>query len=128
MELMKASQQWSTRPADQRFWTVEELLAATQAHKRAAVEADIDLQTVRVEAHNDAVRMVGETGNTAELTHFAFGQLAARAGAPAGYLRELPATLAVQNINYGLKHRIEDNGPAVMLLHQNGGFYARAIT
>ena len=41
-------------------------------------------------------------------THWSFGQLAALVGAPAAYLRQLPAPLAGINLQYGLtSHRAE---------------------
>lgn len=130
MEIMRANAQWSTRPADQRFWDVQELYRATKAHRESAKTATVGLSSLRAEAQDGDVVLVGSTGAQAQLTHFAFGQLAARAEAPASYLRTLPATLAVQNINHGLKARAveEPNAQAQLLLHQNGGYYARAIT
>jgi len=42
------------------------------------------------------------------LTHWSFGQLTSLVGAPAAYLRELPAPLAAINVQYGLtSHRAE---------------------
>jgi len=35
-------------------------------------------------------------------THWSFGQLASQVGAPAAYLRQLPAALAGINLQYGL--------------------------
>jgi hypothetical protein len=41
-------------------------------------------------------------------THWSFGQLASLVGAPAGYLRDLPAPLAAVNLQHGLlSHRAE---------------------
>ena len=42
MNLMTASQQWATRPADERFWTVEELAAATKKLRESAIETSVD--------------------------------------------------------------------------------------
>ncbi len=52
------------------------------------------------------------------------------AGAPAGYLRGLPATLATQNINCGLKAAGESNPDAAVniLAHKNGSLLVRALT
>lgn len=38
-------------------------------------------------------------------THWSFGQLASLVGAPAAYLRQLPAPLAGINLQYGLTSR-----------------------
>lgn len=86
------------------------------------------LEAHPIEGDTSAIAVVGPSGNPAYPTHWAFGQLASRAGAPASYLRELPAPLAADCINYGLKyHRdIEDIG---VLLHKNGGpAELRAVT
>jgi hypothetical protein len=41
-------------------------------------------------------------------THWSFGQLASQVGAPASYLRQLPAAIAGINLQYGLtSHRAE---------------------
>jgi hypothetical protein len=70
-----------------------------------------------------------------DLTHFAFGQLSSKVGAPAGYLRNLPATLAAQNLNHGLVQRFgtssnpnPENGTVNVLAHSNGKQVIRAIT
>lgn len=127
MNITSAHAQWANRPADQRFWTLNDLHAAVKNHRACAAEASLDMADLRVEAIDGRVEISGRAGTHAEITNFAFGQLSARAGAPAAYLQSLPATLAVQNINHGLKARA-DHGPARLLLHKNGGYYARAIT
>jgi hypothetical protein len=60
-------------------------------------------------------------------THYAFGQLATLAEAPAGYLRTMPAAIAADCINYGLqfKRGIEDVG---LLTQDNGSQILRAAT
>ena len=76
------------------------------------------------------VRLVGKGGIPAFLTHWAFGQLAQRVGAPANYLRELPSDLAVSNLNHGLMVRAKAQQPNVsMLFHMNGDkLLVRALT
>jgi hypothetical protein len=129
MELFKAHKQWSIRPDDERFWTVQEAHAASDAYRSVAVEKPGHYGDLRVEAQGEDVHLVGRSGIPAKLTHWAFGQLSSLAGAPAGYLRGLPATLAAQNLNYGMKAR-ESNGdePANLLFHRNGDILLRSIT
>jgi hypothetical protein len=128
MQLTKAFSQWSTRPSDERFWTVEELHAATLAHKEAARAATVLNSDLRVEAVDDEIHLVGRTGAPGMLTSWAFHQLCMRAEAPASYLRELPTTLAAQNLNYGLKANLPNHNESTrLLLHQNGGYFARAV-
>ena len=127
MELFHAHNQWATRPADERFDTLDAMYGATRAYASVAVEKAVPWDNLRVEASDDNLALVGRTGVPAKLTHYAFGQLAARVGAPAGYLRALPPTLAAQNLNHGLKERgPQDN--ASLLFHRNGDLLLRAAT
>jgi hypothetical protein len=127
MEIFKAHQQWSKRPADERFWTLQDLRDACLEYRLTAVQAQVNYRDLRTEAQDGEVVLIGKTAQPAQLTHWAFGQLAQRAGAPAGYLRELPATLAVQNLNHGLKAN-QTLGSAKLLMHRNGGMLVRAMT
>lgn len=130
MEIFKAANQWSTRPADERFETLADLEAACSAYKASAREKVAAISDLRAEAIDGDVRLVGRAGVPARISHWAFGQLATKAGAPASYLRELPATLAVQNLNHGLKSLAGSNGDAnaSLLFHQNGDLLLRAAT
>lgn len=131
MEIFKASQQWSTRPPDERFADLQSLYDATKAYADTAKTAEAPYDALRVEARETDVQLVGKTNIPARFTHWAFGQLCRLVGAPADYLRELPPTLAAQNVNYGLAHRVANqtrNGLAQLLFHENSGLLLRAIT
>lgn len=127
-----ASRQWATRPDDQRFLSLTDLDAhcrAQRARSIGKVVASRTLTAVPVEGDHSALRITGPNGGPVDVTHWAFGQLAQRAGAPAGYLRGLPAPLAADCINYGLKYDrdVEDLG---VLLEKPEGETAqlRAVT
>lgn len=131
MELFKAHRQWASRPEDERFDSLQSLYTATKAYVDDAREKKVPFADLRVEAIDADVQLVGKVGTPAKLTHWAFGQLCQRLEAPASYLRELPATLACQNLNHGLARRIADaagNTLANLLFHSNGGLLLRAIT
>lgn len=133
MELFKAHKQWATRPADERFASLAELHQATKAYAESAREKHVTVSDLRTEAVDGDVRLIGKQNNPASLTHWAFGQLATRVGAPASYLRDLPATLACQNLNYGLAEMgktADDNEvkKANLLFHSNGNLLLRAFT
>lgn len=128
MELFKAHHQWATRPADERFESLQDLYARTREYADTAAEVTASWRDLRTEAIDDDVRLIGKANNPAKLTNWSFGQLAARVGAPADYLRDLPATLAVQNLNHGLAKRNHNGDTAQLLMHQNGGLLARAVT
>lgn len=131
MELYKANKQWSTRPEDERFTSLDDLYTATKAYAESAREREgVALSTLRVENVNGDVELVGRGGVPAKLTHWSFAQLAARIGAPASYLRSLPATLAAQNLNHGLATKVANAADAVvnLLFHINGSYVLRALT
>ena len=131
MELFKASQQWSTRPADETFPNVSTAFEAAKGYaKTAAEKPNVPLQSIRTEVVDSEVCLTGRGGIAARVSHWAFGQLARMAEAPAGYLRGLPATLATQNINYGLKTAsdAEPNATVNIMAHSNGTILVRALT
>lgn len=131
MELFKAHQQWSTRPADERFTSIQGLYDATKQYADASRERpSVPVASLRLEAQDKDVVLTGKGNVGATLTHWAFGQLAARCQAPASYLRSLPATLACQNLNHGLANRLQADQSATvnLLFHLNGGFVVRALT
>lgn len=128
--LFKASQQWSTRPDDEKFFTIDSAYKQAKAYADSAQEkSDVPASSLRVEAIEGEVKLVGRGGIPAKTTHWSFGQLAARAGAPAGYLRTLPATLAAQNVNHGLKNRypVESDETVNILAHSNGELLVRSF-
>lgn len=130
MELHKASNQWSTRPADERFSTLEALRNATAAYRDNAIQAPhTDLASLTVlAADGGEIEIIGVSGKRAVPTHNVFGQLCARAKAPAGYLRSLPAHVAAEALGYGLAKASDEDRSASLLLRQNGRLELRAAT
>lgn len=129
--LMQANRQWSRRPSDERFVSLIELDQYAQAVKRASNSKALSSRAITcqpVENDSRAMVCVGPNGGAVGLTHWSFGQLAQRAGAPAGYLRSLPAPMAADCINYGL-HITRDVEDLGVLLYKNGGpAELRAVT
>ncbi len=128
MELFKAHRQWASRPADERFTSLQDLYNQTKHYAEQAKTTNVNYADLRVEAVNGEVQLVGRTKVPAQLTHWSFGQLAAKIDAPASYLRDLPATLAVQNLNHGLSQRATNKDTASLMFHSNGSLLLRAIT
>lgn len=119
--LTQASQQWATRPSDQRFTSLLEMqtyTGAVRANSRAVVLPNRKLDFAP--ANDDQMRglvVAGPNGHAATMSHWSFGQLCSLAGAPAGYLRNLPSPIAADALNYSLKFSrdIEEVG---VLLHK----------
>lgn len=126
--LMQASHQWMSRPADERFTSLLDMqdhFDRIREQSRATVVASRRI-FARPEEDNKGL-VVAAGSETFEPTHWAFGQLAARVSAPAGYLRTLPSPIAADCINYGLQYSrdVEDVG---ILLYNNGAATLRAVT
>jgi hypothetical protein len=128
MELYDANRQWSARPDDQRVKTISELYRRAKKFASEAYErANVAVSTLRAEAVGGALCLVGKGGTPAGLTHYVTGQVCDYAGAPAGYIRQLPATLAAQNINHGLAKRAAKDDNANLLLHVPDGDMTKVV-
>jgi hypothetical protein len=126
---MDCNKQWSSRPDDERFASLHEMLAHLTTQREFSREAVVSSRKITAIPADDhrGLMIAGPNGNVFAPTHHAFGQLANLAGAPAGYLRELPAELAADCLNYGLQYErdIQDVG---VLLYKNGQPILRAAT
>lgn len=120
LNMMSANEQWRSRPADQRYTSLIELQTAMQHVMDRSAARVVASKALSADIDNGQLVVKGPSGKPAVPTHWAFGQLAQRAGAPAGYLRDLPNELAADCINYGLhvSRPVDDVG---VLLYQNGG-------
>ena len=105
--IYSAAAQWASRPADERFTSLDALQAACDSDRAASVEKTVAVRDVRaVVLDSGAVGLQGQT-SAAKLNHYSFGQVASVAGAPGGYLRSLTPDLAAQCINHGFERLSE---------------------
>lgn len=127
--LMQASNQWVSRPADERFTSLIDM--GTHFNKIRAESRQHVVATRRLEAQPVDTKGLQIVADKLDVpvapTHHAFGQLSTLAKAPAGYLRTLPAPMAADCLNYGLQFRrdVDDVG---ILTHHNGADSLRAAT
>lgn len=127
--LTQASIQWASRPDDERFINLHDLLervARVQAESRNVVVSNKALSIVP-DDDNRGLKVFGPNGHGYAPTHFAFGQLAASLESPAGYLRSLPSPLVADALNFKAQYSrgVEDVG---CLLQRNGENILRAVT
>jgi hypothetical protein len=128
------SEQWAKRPMDQRFATLGDLRAKVAERKVQYLEKSAALEHMQVQATDDGGIVLADKENAippAMLTHWAFGQLCARAGAPAGYLRKLPAELATMDLQWSMETheaKSDDGNDAKLLIQKNGATWLRAVT
>jgi hypothetical protein len=126
----RVSSEWFSRPSDERYLSLSDLFAAVRGRTDRSRTRTIESATIRVEAsRDDAERLsleVPGSESPVAMTHWSFSQLASLVGAPAAYLRQLPAPLAGINLQYGLtSHRAEQ---VKTLEVENGRVELRAVT
>lgn len=131
--ITRASHEWASRPEDQRFLTLQELKASVLKRKSESwtvTPMTSDLRVMETQQGGMGVEVYDPTSAQKRLlapSHFAFGQLAQYAQAPAGYLRKLPTQLAAINLQWGLeKSPMRDD--ALVLAQSNGHHALRAMT
>ncbi len=108
----RVSSEWFSRPDDERYLSLTELHDAVRGRAERANARTVESRAVRVEAsRDDAERLsliVPGREEPVSPTHWSFGQLCGLVGAPASYMRQLPAPLAGINLQHGLlSHRAE---------------------
>ncbi len=108
----RVSSEWFSRPDDQRYLSLTDLHQAVRRRAERATARTVESRAVRVEARrDDAERLaliVPGREEPVSPTHWSFGQLCSLVGAPASYMRQLPAPLAGINLQHGLLgHRAE---------------------
>ncbi len=102
----RVSSEWFSRPADERYLSLSELARSVRERADRSRTRVVESALIHVEANrNDPERLaliLPGTDTAIAPTHWSFGQLAGLVGAPAAYLRRLPAALAAINLQYGL--------------------------
>lgn len=126
MDSHALSNEWKNRPDDERFLSMQDLHAFNLRKKAIASEQQVALECLRLATYEDGNEILINPSRGAashegpsKLNNWSFGQLCSRAGAPAGYLRSLPAALAVLPLQWSIERSRDED--AKLLLHKNGG-------
>lgn len=119
MHLFDANRQWSNRCPDERFESLGDMYRACFQYAERAVEASVPRSSIKVSFKDDEVILDSTKWVGARMSNWAFGQVARLAGAPASYLRELPAELAAQCVGHGLGS--DSDAGAQLLFHRPSG-------
>ena len=112
------SRQWMARPADEKFLSLELLIDFTKARAGRTQEVRTRNNKVEIFAPEIDVRDSRDVallktqqlsiglpdGTEVSPSHWAFGQVAGLAKAPASYLRQLPSPLVADALTYGLRY------------------------
>jgi len=101
--------EWSSRPADQRFETLDDLEAMVTDRRARSSEWTVPLSKVVVSADADNGVVVNGAVVPMRPNNWAFGQLCRAAGAPAGFLRDLTAETTAKALNEKLANAASDD-------------------
>lgn len=125
------SRQWSMRPADQRFLSLDDLEAAVVARSKDCKATVVETRSLRLVAQRDNAHdlTIGgiDDGQEYGMTHWTFDQICQRSKAPAGFLRKQPAFLSALNLQWAIQHQANE----VVQAYRNpisGNAELRAIT
>lgn len=112
MNLMQANQEWMSRPADQRFETLDALEAKVLSRRTLSTEHNVDVRKLHVETRPILLANGSESGQRglvfnseiapAAPTHWSFGQIARETGLSASTLRRLSPEIVADAVNYRL--------------------------
>ena len=128
--LTQASKQWASRPADERFWNLNEMMARTKASHERSRESYAQLHDSSFGTNSTGDLLIHSTdiGKPVELGHYAFGQVCRTLKAPADFLRQMPSALTAGCLN----EKAKDFGAADRLLltdrRDDGSEKLRAMT
>jgi hypothetical protein len=104
-----ATQQWASRPADERFVSLPEMLAKLTHDRNRSDEYRVNVRDVTLAPNgpNDITVSLDGGKNLFQPTHWSFGQLTSLGKSPGDYLRELgrrgASELVADNLNFGLR-------------------------
>ncbi len=126
----RVSSEWFSRPNDERYLSLSDLHRAVSARTERARVRTVETAEIRVEATRDNAERLSliVPGGRERLapTHWSYGQLCSLVGAPASYMRQLPAPLAAINLQHGL---LNHNAEMVKTLEMDDGrVELRAVT
>ena len=126
----RVSSEWFSRPADQRYLSLDTLYDSVRRRADHSRTRTVESRAVQIEARREDAEQLSIILPGAEApfapTHWSFGQLCSLVGAPASYLRELPAPLAGINLQYGLAHHRTEQIKCLETI--NGRTELRAVT
>ncbi|MET4690694.1 DUF932 domain-containing protein [Sinorhizobium fredii] len=126
----RVSSEWFLRPDDQRYLSLGALHDAVKSRADGAHARTVESRAIRVEAARDNAERLSLVvpGQERPLapSHWSFGQLCSLVGAPATYMRQLPAPLAGINLQHGL---VSNRAELVKTLETDHGHVElRAVT
>lgn len=129
--LTQASTQWMTRPEDERYTNLLDMQAHFTDLRGRSLGTCVASKSIQFQPdprnQREGLIAVGNGGKPSDVTHWSFGQMAGLAGAPAGYLRNLPAPIAADCLNYGMQYARDVADIGLLLTQTDNGSTGREI-
>lgn len=109
-----AQRQYFSRPADQKFSSLDELQAKVHARRSTAMQFESEIIDMRAQYDRNGLTFTAKPKESKRIesmspTHYAFGQTCSLIKAPADYMRRLASQgnedLVVQNLNHCIAKR-----------------------
>ncbi len=132
--LMGASNQWASRPADERFWNLGEMQEALHGVRVESQEYDLPLDRVQLTVFENSnsqpdIALSGDNG-LIQFNHWSFNKFCERVGAPAAPLRKRSPGLIKNFLDECLDERRAENDKPLQMLVRNqadGTVIARSV-
>lgn len=126
--LTQATREWSSRTADERFSSIEDLHRTACSYRDLAATATATGRSLSVQStvEGDIVLSGGED-NVAKLSNWSFKQLADAADAPEKFISRLPARLAAECLNEGFQQISASDKHQLLFAQQDDGLKLRAV-
>lgn len=133
---MRAHNQWSSRPNDERYWGLADMGEAMRIVKQGGRERNAPTKAIRAIPYqfegcdSPDLCITGSNDVPVSLTHWSSGQLCRYVVAPADYIRDLPPKLASECINHGIRQLNGGKETASLLINRmsNHSLMLRSIT
>ena len=120
MELYKAHNQWSSRPLDERFWTLEDAKNKCNELCKSSEVREVEPKDLGFASLNKelVVDFCFEGSMTEEhpVTNWAFKQICNKLSAPAGFLEKLPSDLVSTILEHVLEKQTSNLNTLSVLL------------
>jgi len=117
-----------TRKSDIKFDSLDSLYERVHSRRMVSRAIDIDINRTRAEVidvDGESELVINSSIDPVMPTHWSFGQMATRVGAPANYLRELSPELVRDNLNYGLERLAGNDLGAKFMVIDEGNDHGR---
>ena len=120
MDITTAATQYFSRPKDERFPSLQALIEHGAKEKAHSKEVGYNLKDLHVQGDDAKGLILQSPKGEATFSPWSFDQLSRLVGAPAGYLRKLPASLTARNLQHGFDSSPIGSTASLLLTRREG--------